>query len=268
MIKTYLMITGLSKVLGVLNIALLFLLLQVTKGIAQDVSRIDAGRPDKSQGTSVVPKGLVQVEAGLQYQKDDLNGQDVRTRSYPTMTLRYGLLNKIELRIEGGLQDSVFNERGSSSRTRGLGPVTAGVRYVMWSGKGIIPDAAFTGTVTLPVSNALSPPDPEAMLNFGFSNTLANWLSLTYSVRYGWIYRDTELRYAADLRADLSKTFSMYIEYFSIEESSAAVRHHADVGVLWFPKANIQLDVSAGIGLNEAAPAYFATTGISIRLPH
>ena len=38
-------------------------------------------------------------------------------------------------------------------------------------------------------------------------------------------------------------------------------------GMTWQPRPNVQLDVSGGFGLSDAAPDWFAGVGVSVRLP-
>ncbi len=246
---------------------LLFIFVLITRGHAQQLDKINAGRPDQSQGTNTVPKGALQLETGFNYRKDNLNGNNVRTLAYPSLTVRLGLLNRLELRVEGSLEDSVVEE-DVRRRVRGFGPLGIGGRIHLWEQDGILPEAALTAVLTLPTGSAgMHPQNPEARVNLGLSHTLSDRLSLTYSLRYGWIQDATEIQYASNLLAELTEKLSVYVEFFGLKEEGNQAEQNADIGFLWFPWHNVQLDVSAGVGLNRPAPDYFITTGFSIRLP-
>ncbi|MBW3128029.1 transporter [Hymenobacter profundi] len=247
-------------------LGVIFFLLLARASYAQqreDIDPIDPGRPDQTNGTSVVQKHFVQLEGGLRYQ----DGRSSRTYNYPTLTVRYGLLDRVELRLGTGFEASI----PSSSRQgqRGLGAPEVGTRVQLWDEKGILPQAAFTATATLPVGKKeLRPTNPEARLRLGFSNSLTDALSLTYTYGYGWVQNDTEQKYAVKLAARLSKQFSIYGEAFGTTEARSRPDNEVDAGLLWLVRPNLQLDVAGGIGISRAAPSFFLTTGASIRLPY
>jgi len=242
------------------------LLLAAAQGYGQDrdVKTIDPGRPDQTTGTSVVQKHLVQLEGGLRYQK----GRSSRTYNYPTLTVRYGLLDRVELRVGTGLEASV--PTSSRQPQWGIGAPEVGTRVYLWDEKGVLPQAAFTATATLPVGQKkeLRPTSPEARLRLGLSNSLTDDLTLTYTYGYGWVQNDTEQKYAIKLAARLSKRFSLYGEAFGTTETRSRPDNETDMGLLWLVRSNLQLDIAAGTGLSSAAPSFFITTGASIRLPY
>ncbi|UOR05097.1 transporter [Hymenobacter aerilatus] len=229
----------------------------------EDIDSIDPGRPDQTNGTSVVQKHFVQLEGGLRYQE----GRSSRTYNYPTLTVRYGLLDRVELRLGTGFEASVPSS--SRQRQRGVGAPEVGTRVYLWDEKGVLPQAAFTATATLPVGKKeLRPTSPEARMRLGLSNSLTDDLTLTYTYGYGWVQNATEQKYAVKLAARLSKQFSVYGEAFGTTETRSRPDNEVDMGLLWLVRPNLQLDIAGGAGISSAAPAYFITTGASIRLPY
>ena len=60
----------------------------------------------------------------------------------------------------------------------------------------------------------------------------------------------------------------MYTEWFALMPNGAAtaqVEHYGDGGFTFLLSDDIQWDIRAGVGLNEAADDYFVGTGVSIR---
>ncbi|MBC6610975.1 transporter [Hymenobacter sp. BT507] len=251
---------------SLLLLSTVFFLLLARPGYGQtreNIDSIDPGRPDQTNGTSVVQKHFVQLEGGLRYQK----GRSSRTYDYPTLTVRYGLLDRVELRLGTGFEASVPSS--SRQRQRGVGAPEVGTRVQLWDEKGILPQAAFTATATLPVGKKeLRPTNPEARLRLGFSNSLTDALSLTYTYGYGWIQNATEQKYAVKLAARLNKQFSVYGEAFGTTTTGSLPDNEVDAGLLWLVRPNLQLDIAGGVGVSRAAPAFFITTGASIRLPY
>lgn len=248
------------------SLSVVFFLLLARQGYAQqrrDIDPIDPGRPDQTNGTSVVQKGFLQLEGGLRYQ----DGRSSRTYNYPTLTVRYGLSDRVELRLGTGFEASIPSS--SQQGQRGIGAPELGTRVYLWDGKGILPQAAFTATATLPVGQKeLRPTNPEARMRLGFSNSLTDALTLTYTYGYGWVQNAAEQKYAVKLAARLSKQFSIYGEAFGTTETRSRPDNEVDMGLLWLVRPNLQLDIAGGAGISSAAPAFFLTTGASIRLPY
>jgi len=249
-----------------LLLAVLIFLVEQVHG--QDLERIGTGRPDQTQGTTVVPEGTLQLESGLQYEKNATEEQDARTRAYPSVSLRYGLLDNLELRLQSSYQDSVIREDGGRRTVSGTGPLQAGFRLYMWDGAGWLPQAAFTATVAVPVTKSSMASDYAATaFRLGFTNTITSQLSLTYTVGYGWVQEGNETKYAVKLSGDLSEHIAAYGEVYGTKASKSRPYHQTDAGLLFLVRHNMQLDVAAGVGLSRAAPDFFITTGFSVRLP-
>lgn len=249
-----------------------FLFILVKQGYAQeqeeDIERISTGRPDQTQGTTVVPKSTLQIETGFLYEKNTAQDQEVKAHAYPTVSLRYGLLETLELRIGGSFQDSVIRERNSYRKTNGFGPLGAGFRLYLWEGAGILPQAAFTGTVSLPIgSSSMTSGYADTELRLGFTNTVTPDLSLTYTLGYGWVQEGAETKYAFKVSGDLSYRVAVYAEVYGTKAEESRAVHQADAGVLYIVRQNMQLDAAVGIALSRPAPDLFITTGFSVRLP-
>ncbi|SFP96707.1 transporter [Hymenobacter arizonensis] len=243
--------------------ALLLSLAEHSFGQRRDPGPISTGRPDQTTGTNVIPKHTLQLESGLRYQRDEA----VRSFNYPSLVMRYGLLDRLELRVGSAIQDSL--PEGSRPRSRGVGPPEIGARFSLWEETGLLPEVALTGGVTLPIgAEILRPANPEARLRLGLTNSLTDNISLTYTYGYGWLQNATEHKYAAKLAARLSQRLSVYGEFFGIKTSGSRPGNETDAGILWLLKDNLQLDLALGTGLTSAGPVYFVTTGFSVRLPY
>lgn len=58
-----------------------------------------------------------------------------------------------------------------------------------------------------------------------------------------------------------------FVEYYGVIEDGAPDQHSADAGVTYLLSDDVQLDFSAGFGLNDAAPDFFVAAGVAWRLP-
>jgi hypothetical protein len=69
------------------------------------------------------------------------------------------------------------------------------------------------------------------------------------------------------LGLSISERLGAFVEYYGVIEEDAANQHSIDGGFTWLVNEDFQLDVSAGVGLNDAAPDFFIAAGAAWRLP-
>lgn len=230
----------------------------------EEREELNADRPDNSQGPSVVSRGYVQLEAGYNYQK--LNTR-IRTYAYPTALLRVGLLEGVELRLQGAIKDSVI-ENGTRRHIKGWGPLSVGTKVRLWEESGWRPEAAIGAMLALPLASEVFKPDNvEPQFNLGFSNALSENMDLTYNLGYGWTDGNPEPSYGANITRQFINKVSLYLEVFGSKGKGEPAEHQADMGILYLLLPNLQFDVAAGRRLNKAAPNHFITTGLAFRLP-
>lgn len=122
--------------------------------------------------------------------------------------------------------------------------------------------------VVLPVgSRQFRPENPDPTFRLLLKNSLAEKLDLSYNLMYGWVEGDPVKGYAVSLGFNISDKFTVYGEAFGDKQKGNKAEHSVDGGFLFKLLPNLQLDVAAGRALNKAAPDYFVTTGVSVRLP-
>lgn len=230
----------------------------------EEREELNTDRPDNSQGPSVISRGYVQLEAGYNYQKLNTN---IRTYAYPTALVRIGLLQGVELRLQGAVKDSVI-ENGSTRHIKGWGPLSVGTKIRLWEESGWRPEAGISAMLALPIASEVFKPDhPEPQFGVAFSNALSDKMDLTYTVGYGWTKGSPVRTYGANITRQFFDKLTLYLEVFGSKEKNETAGHQADVGLLYLLLPNLQVDVAAGRRLNKEAPQHFITTGLAFRLP-
>lgn len=75
-----------------------------------------------------------------------------------------------------------------------------------------------------------------------------------------------DLHPALSLEASVTQRASVFVEYFSkLVPSEGEDEHSVDSGVTYLLSDDVQLDLSAGVGLNHAAPDFFIGAGFAWR---
>ncbi|MBN1447972.1 MAG: transporter, partial [Bacteroidetes bacterium] len=114
-----------------------------------------------------------------------------------------------------------------------------------------------------------------------FSHTLTSTLSLGYHIGVKW---DGEFvmpigYYALSLGIGVAEDIAVFVEAFGDMPGYAPPQHNLDAGIAWAAGEDLQLDASAGLGLNDPeedssdprwlsvyATDYFVELGVSWRL--
>jgi len=253
-------------------------LFKAAPGWAQSESEeLNSDRPDRTQGPSIVPTRTLQIETGLQYQKDKSNDLPTKAYLYPETLIRIGLLKWAELRLSAEYKKENQQMRISSLENRmiserGFNNVQVGTKLNFYEGKGAIPAIGFQGNITLPWGNESFRPThvaPEGALLF--SNKITEKVDLQYNIGYGKQQSNDEYLgqayYAISANLKLTDKLQGYGEFFAQKAIASPAENNVDIGLLVLLLPNLQFDVEAGAGVSEAAPDYFVGSGLTWRLP-
>ncbi len=225
-------------------------------------------RPDATESSSVIAPGFAQFEVGTTA-FEDADGES--SVEYGGSLLRVGLAQDWELRLGwGGYLDSDVDS--------GANDAMLGFKYYIapegdtW----LEPEMAILVHASLPIGDSditSDQVDPDFLL--AFSHTLSEQFSLGYNLGAKLETsekdngNDTTLSsglYSVALGYGATDQLGLFIEVFgavglSAEDSPASI----DGGMTWLFNDDSQLDLFAGVGLNNDADEFFVGIGYSIR---
>lgn len=245
---------------------LLFAVLAAAVAVADEELVTD--RPDQTESPVVVPRRTWQLELGLGAGRDE--GQD--TVESPGTLVRYGLFERLEARL--AWPGWIRNESEADTAS-GLGDPELGVKIGLHTG----PDLALLAHCSLPWGDdEVGAEDPlpslrlagahvfSPRIGLGWNAGLAANSALTEGGRARTLSRWV---YTASLGIDLSDTWGTFVEAFGDAPASdpGPATYSIDTGLTYLVHPRLQLDLAAGAGLDDDAPDWFATAGVSVRLP-
>lgn len=246
------------------------------------VPELVTDRPDQTESATVVPPGLVQLETGALWTRDDQGRLSVDTTEAPGTLLRIGLVPKVELRL--GWAGDVEEEAEISGRdigeVSGLGDAEVGAKVHLARERGRRPRTALLVGVSVPVGDdEVSSERFDPSFRFAFAHTLTERISLGYNVGMAWSSELTAPeeretfsfgQYTAALGFGLSERWGAFVEVFGDVpvDAPGGTESSVDGGFTFLVREHLQLDVSAGVGLSESAPDEFLGLGLSVRLPY
>jgi hypothetical protein len=234
-------------------------------------------RPDFTEASSTVGKGVLQIESGYTYIRNKDPGDNSTTHSIGEVLFRYGVFaDWFEFRIQVLPLRQTTSIPGPSTTTSGLADLHLGVKIGLTPQEGFWPEMAITPQMFIPTgSNAFTSGDilpgvnwlygwdVNDVLAIGASTQFNNRLDGTTGSRY------TEWAQSITFNYSLAEDVGAYTEWFVLIPSGAdteQVQHYMDGGFTYRLTPDVQFDVRAGFGLSGASDDFFAGTGVSIRL--
>jgi len=241
-----------------------FIMLSCIQINAQGSIKVNSDRPDEADATYIIERGYLQVEHGFFFEREISNDSLIRTYGLQDVTLRLGLLPKIEFQI----LYSLINRDHVELKTNefGIGSAKLGLKYSVGTQKGILPSFSVLGSMSFPsvVSKEFRTDHKQYTFALLFQNELKN-AEISYNVGFNkekntpfeWVY-------AICLSKDFNEKLSGYIEHYShLQKNEAEVSF--DSGLGYTVNNLLILDVAGGITVNQNI--FFFTVGLSYLIP-
>lgn len=209
----------------------------------------------------------------------------VRRQQVPGLLVRVGVLERLEARLgfEGWMRSDTRPSAGPASQRSGVGDIDAGFKVGLMEAVEVRPTVALIGTVKIPSGDegfARRRADPALVL--AFQNQLSPAAGVGYNIGAEWTtdcdpdvadacrHRTVlHVPYTLALGFALGGPLAAYLEVFGALglDAPGPARHAVDGGLTFLVRQNLQLDVSAGAGLDADAEDWFVGAGVAMRLP-
>ncbi|PHQ57634.1 MAG: hypothetical protein COC16_00495 [Lutibacter sp.] len=221
-------------------------------------------RPDQTESSSTIPKGSLQIEMGLVALTADDNS--VTNFAGSSTLLRYGISEKIELRIFNQYESNKKGLEGGEVKVSGLSDLELGFKVQLFKKEGVNTEIAFLSHAIVPTAKSeLSNNNLGTINKLSISHNMSESISLGYNVGYDYIEQISSFTYSAALGLSISKSFGGYIESYGAFFEGGFFESNFDIGFTYLLNPNFQLDVSYGAGLNN--DMQYASTGFSWNIP-
>ncbi len=257
---------------------------------AQDEDEpIRTDRPDFTETSSTVGRGVVQIEGGYTFIYDDApDGTVTKAHSAPETLFRIGLCEWLEMRIAWNYAWERVDDGATITDDDGAEDLYFGAKIELAEQERLLPELAIILQGTAPTgAKAFSSAHTEYGLNLVYSWDLPNEWSIAGSTGFdsstehaGGVLlfpavvpgaatdRHFVYHQSISLGVPLTDKLSMYIEYFGLYtygRDSDFPENYTDGGFTYLVTNNFQLDVRAGVGLNENANDFFTGAGAGVR---
>lgn len=212
---------------------------------------ISTDRPDQTEGTHVLLKNKFQIESGYLITDSD---------NYLNTLLRYGVLNKIELRINSNMITGLVN----NEKRTAFGNLELGLKFNIFNGINSSTKVSFLSHLSLPNKREFSNKDPISLNRILISHDLTESFQIGYNLGYniGFNNQINNFIYTMVFSKSIQK-LGIFIEVFG-EESSGVSKFYWDAGVIYSLTDNLQADLSFSRGINNKSN--YINIGISINI--
>jgi hypothetical protein len=234
-------------------------------------------RPDFTESPVTVGMGVVQIEGGYTFTYDDDGDTTTKENSYPETLFRIGMLaDWFELRLGWNYGDSaetVFGP-GDGDDLSGAEDLYIGAKLALTPQSGYLPETGLIVQGTVPTgSSAFTAGEvlPGVSYLYGWDvNDFFSWGGSSQANR-AIDGDDFYVEFAQSITTGYGWTdeIGTYAEWFMFAPCGATEAHNQQYfnsGVTYLITDNVQWDLRAGVGLNEAADDFFAGSGLSVRL--
>ena len=228
---------------------------------AQDNVEFTADRPGASTGPSVVGRGVIQLEQGIQYDDDGGAG----TITFSNTLLRYGLFPNMELRLGG--DGFLYKEDGS---TQGFKPafsgLSVGTKIKCFEGQGPVPAVSVLADFAVPytASNGFNVDHLAPSLYLLFENPVNDWLSVGYNLGAEWdgTLPNATTFVAVCLGFTATEKLGCFVESYNYFNKFGNI-YAMDFGLNWMVSRKVQLDVAANVDLLNPSQCWSISCGVA-----
>ncbi len=241
---------------------------------------LESDRPDFTESPVTVGKGVVQLETGYEFFLDHSGSDARRTNDFPDTLWRIGMFAEwFEWRIEYNyaiIDDTISNGPAPPMRLHASGSedLSLGFKLCLTPQEGILPAMGIIPSIFVPTG---APDITENGVMPGIIWAYAWEVNKKIEVEMStdvFRRRDenqnifTEFDQSIAVQFKWAKHFETYIEWYVIAPTGRTIertQHNSDGGFIFPITNNLQLDVETGVGLNAAAPDFFAGAGATAR---
>ncbi len=222
---------------------------------SSDDYSIATDRPSASFASSVVPKGILIAELGYFNQLTDFgNSIIISNQTMPNAMLRYGVNDRLELRLGTDFyQHSTKSDLGNS-KVSGINPLNLGVKLHVQEEKGFIPQTTFLGQLQLAeiASKDFRLDRNQAFFRFMFQNNVSDKFFILYNVGMNFNNFDNQFTSTFLLGFVPIQNLTLFIESFGIKSSElSGIDNYAHVGAVYVINKRYQLDATFGYAYTQ-----------------
>jgi hypothetical protein len=236
---------------------------------------LESDRPDFTEASSTIGMRRLQIEMGYTFVKDDEGDTHASSQSYPETLYRIGLFCEwFEVRVGWNFGINTFDDNLVSSTFSGGRDLYLGAKIGLTEQDGWLPEMAIIPQMNVPTGDSeQSDGEVEPGVNWLYGWDINEFYSVGGSTQVNRRLDDTDAYYSEfaqslTINYALTEKLGGYTEWFALMPAgsvSELPKQYFDGGFVYRVHNNLQLDIRAGVGLNQPADDFFAGLGSVVR---
>jgi hypothetical protein len=235
---------------------------------AQFNETIRTDRPGQAIGPFTTGHGILQVQSGFDHFGSRNDGDGAKQYGFLNNTvLRYGLTEPFEVSVLLEYKMEKVNQRGDETTLQGLNAFDVGMRYNIYTGKGLVPSIGFQIRARLPMLSAdYEIKDLAPRFIIVTSQQLTEVFTLITNWGASWNGNNSTPRgtYVVNLSFPFNAKFGAFAETYGSVGGDMFVINF-DTGFAFLATPDLQFDCYGGYGENGGVKDYFVSLGVSWR---
>ena len=229
-------------------------------------------RPDFTESSMVVGRGMLQVEMGVTLESDGEADERERPLTLPLALIRFGVSRRLELRLstDGYVVNSIGTGPGKYTNT-GHADVEVGAKYVLWPTGKRGEALAVIPIVSLPTGDDdFTSGTVDPTIKFTWAADLPKAFAISGNVNISRLSDDLGRSYVEQVLSvsvgrDLTGGWTAYWEVFGVMPHPDSNGWTVNTGISHLVGANAQVDFEVGRGVTTAATDWFIGAGVGLR---
>ena len=229
---------------------------------AKVLPAMSTDRPDFTEATDVMPRGMAQLEGGLLISRHDKADSTLSAFTGPNLLMRIGLGRGMELRLG---TEGLLAEREFDTTHHGLADASIGTKVRLWEEKSWLPAVSAIGAVSLPVGSARFTSGSRDLIGkLCWSKTLPRGWDAGGNFNVG---PGTERDVSVTAGHELASGLRAYAEIYRIAPVDGDEASHTvfNMGVSRTLGQYAMVDVEAGHTISAGTPLWFFGVGFAVR---
>lgn len=239
--------------------------------IAQ-IERIETDRPGKTSTAATAPHKWVQTEMGFQKQTEKFKPFTYNDTylEIPSLLLKYGVYDKVELRIISAFAYQSLGTIYSPEIARGISNTQFGGKFNFLKQQGFIPKTSIIAHYRLNALNS-NIVGKDTINGGNISLAMLNTVSENFLIGYNigmekvtWQY-DTRYFYTLSPKFNIAEKWQAFIEIYGNLWKGRNAQTSIDGGISYYINDDFKVDASAGTRINKNTNLKFYSVGGSFR---
>jgi hypothetical protein len=233
---------------------------------------LETDRDSFTPATTLVGRGKTMLESAYTFSD---NRSSKEGHSFPELLIRYGLSERVELRLGwnyeiGGVSESGGVEAIDARTLEKESEISYGIKFLITESKEWMPRSSIILAGFTPTSGNVNNTQLVATYVFGWE--FANRWALDAAIRYGTDSEEhdhfNDWAPSVVLKIPLGEKIKVHAEYFAIFSSGRAEETNKQFfspGVHYLVTENLEIGTRVGWGLNDQSARFFVNAGIGWR---